>query len=466
MRRGLRTLALVACAALIAGLGTVPVQAEHNEDDHSGNMIQKARKQIRIDKELTAQGSDLAFKGRFVYAGSYSGPSIWAITKKKPFLKQLSFLNCVGGQGDVSIHGDYLFVSVDAARAGPSCAPEDSVPATQAQFSSGEVFEGLRIVDVSNPKRPEQVATVDMPCGSHTHTLLPGEKTSYVYIQSYPLGNQPSDCTVLSHRKVQIVEYPTDDPTKAKLLDATIDTTPAIGCHEMTTLPEQGLMFGACIDESRIWDISKDPTKPELLATIHNQDIQIHHSTAVTWDGKYLVLGDEYAGAAGGGGCTGDEDSTIGAAWIYDITDPASPTLVGHHSLPRVPDAPDDEREAQNFRCTNHLFDVIPMKDPKKYYMANSYYMGGIAVIDFSDPTDPTELGHYVHKPEGIQPDTWAAYWYNGRIYTNDHTSNLGVGSYFFKGAGKKKTYFFRKTPLNPNGEFNPQVQIFSSVNR
>ena len=65
-----------------------------------------------------------------------------------------------------------------------------------------------------------------------------------------------------------------------------------------------------------------------------------------------------------------------------------------------------------------------------------------------------------MHKPQGIQPDTWAAYWYNGRIYTNDYLSQLGVGSYFAKGYGKKQAYFFKKTPLNPNGEFNPQVQI------
>lgn len=463
MRSRLKAAGVLALFAMVAGsLGSIPVAADHNEDDHSKNLIQKARKQIKITKDLSGQGSDLAFKRKFVYAGSYQGPSIWKITKRKPWIKQLGTLVCNGGQGDVSITGNHLIVSVDSPRAGRSCSPDDTGAATQAQYAAGDVAEGLRIVNVKNPRRPRQVKFVDMPCGSHTHTLLPGRKTSYIYVQSYPLGNQPADCTVASHRKVQIVKFPTNNPAKAKLLDKTIDVTPVIGCHEMTTFPKKKLIFGACINESRIWDISESPTEPELLATIHNPDIQIHHSTAVTWDGKYLILGDEYGGAAGGGGCTGDENSTVGAAWIYDITDPTDPVNVGHHSLPRVPDPPDDDREAQNFRCTNHLFNVIPMKNPKKYLMANSYYMGGIAVINFSDPTDPTEIGHYVHKPEGIQPDTWAAYWYNGRIYTNDHLSNLGVGVYSFKGAKRRQTHYFRKTPLNPNGEFNPQVQIKS----
>lgn len=458
-----RLLAVVTAAGLIAGsMLWSAARAKQDEDDHSDNFKQKTRLPIVIDKksELHAQGSDLAFKGKFLYAGSYQGPSVWKILKRKPFIKQLGFLPCEGGQGDISVLGNYLFVSVDSPRVGPTCKPEDSAAAGQNVHVAGQAWEGLRIIDISNPKRPKEAGSVDMPCGSHTHTLLPGETKSYIYIESYPLGAQGQDCSVATHRKVQIVEVPNSDPTKAKLLDKTIDVSPVIGCHDITTFPQKGIMFGACINQSFIWDISKDPTAPELLSTIENPEVQVHHSTAMTWDGKYLVLGDEHAGAAGGG-CVGDEESTVGAAWFYDITDPTNPVLVGHHSLPRTPPPADDEREAEAFRCTNHNFNVIPMKDPKKYLLAVSYYAGGIAVVDFSDPSDPTEVGHYLHQPEGINPDTWSSYWYNGRIYTNDYSSRLGIGVYRFKGtAGRRKTHFFGKTSLNPKGEMNPQVQI------
>ena len=466
MRR-IRIIALATLIAVFAGvLGAMPGQAGHNEDDHSENLVQKTELPIKAGEDLLAQGSDLAFKKRLMVAGSYQGPSMWKIYQRKPYLKQIGFMNCPGGQGDVTIYGDHLFVLVDSARVGPTCSAEDTAAAPASQANAGEGWEGLHIFDISDPTRPKEVGSVDMPCGSHTNTMLPGKTKSYIYIQSYPLHAPYADCNVETHRKVQIVEFPNSDPSKAKLLEDSIDVSPMIGCHEMTTFPKMNLMFGACINESRVWDISKDPTKPELIATIQNPDIQIHHSTAVTWDGKYLVLGDEYGGAAGGGGCTGNEDATIGAAWIYDITDPAAPSLVGHHSLPRLLAPPASAREAESFRCTNHLFDVIPMRDPKKYIMANSYYMGGIAVIDFSDPTDPTEIGYYVNKTaEGIQPDTWTAYWYNGRIYTNDYLSLNGIGAYQFKGTGRKKAYFFRPTELNPAGEFNPQVQIPSWEN-
>jgi hypothetical protein len=459
MRKRFRSVSVALALTLLAGvIGAFPSSASHNEEDiHSDNFKQLALSPIRIDKDLLAQGSDLAFKGKLVIAGSYEGTGFFKILKKKPYIKQISFLSCPGGQGDVSVLGKYVFVSVDSPRAGPTCSPEDTAGASQAQVQGAEAFEGIRIINIANPKKPTYVTSVDLPCGSHTHTLLPGPTTSYLYNESYPLGAQTSDCSVATHRKVPIVEFPTKDPSKAKLLDESIDVTPDIGCHDITTFPEKNLMVGACISESRVWDIS-NPKAPEQLAVIQNPKINIHHSTAMTWDGKILVLGDEFSGASGGG-CTGDEDSEVGAAWFYDISDPANPQLLGSHSLPRVPQ-PSNPEDADRVRCTNHNFNVIPMKDPTKYYLAVSYYMGGIAVVDFSDPANATELGHYVAIPGGVQPDTWSAYWYQGRIYTNDHLSRTGVGVYSFAGTGKKDTNYFKKGPLNPAGEMNPQVQL------
>jgi hypothetical protein len=459
MRKRFRSLGLVLSLALVAGvMGAMPAPASHNdEDDHTDNFKQLALSPIKITKDLFASGSDLAFKGKLVFAGAYEGTGIFKILKKKPFIKQIGFLSCPGGQGDVSVLGKHLFVSVDSPRVGPTCSQEDTAAASQNQVSNAEAFEGVRIINIAKPKKPTYVASVDLPCGSHTHTLLPGETTSYIYNESYPLGAPAPDCSAVSHRKVPIIEFPTKDPSKAKLLDESIDVTPDIGCHDITTFPEKNLMVGACITESRIWDIT-NPKAPEQLAVIQNPQINIHHSTAMTWDGKVLILGDEFSGASGGG-CTGDEDGEVGAAWFYNIEDPAAPQLLGSHSLPRLVE-PSGQDDADRVRCTNHNFNVIPMKDPTKYYLAVSYYMGGIAVVDFSDPANASELGYYVANPGGVRPDTWSSYWYQGRIYTNDHLSRTGVGVYSFKGTGKKQTNFFKKGPLNPAGEMNPQVQL------
>ena len=453
--------ALTVGVALIIGLvAGLPAQAGDNDDEHTKNFKQLRVEPIKIDKDLNAEGSDLAFKRDLVIAGTYQGLGIFQTLDKAPYIKQLSFLTCLGGQGDVSVMGDYVVFSVDSPLTGPSCSAEDTTAAAAPTYASGGAWEGIRIIDISDPRRPEYVTSVDIPCGSHTNTLLPGKKTTYAYIESYPLSGQGADCNYASHRKVQIVEIPNNAPEKAKLLEETIDVSPNIGCHDITTFPERKLMFGACVNQSFVWSI-KNPVEPELLATITNPNIQIHHSTAMTWDGKILILGDETGGAVAGGG-SGSSDSTVGAAWFYDVSDPENPEMLGHHSYPRTP--PVGPGQAGRARWTNHNFNVIPVKDPKKYLLAVSYYLGGISVVDFSDPANPEELGYYIDfQEDGSPPETWSSYWYNGRIYTNGYTTREGVGVYEFDGTtSPKTTRFFGSGPLNPQGEVNPQVQIWS----
>lgn len=448
--------AAVAAASMMFGL---PAGAEHNEDLHSDSMKQLVRRPINIGDGLEGQGSDLAFDGKRVYAGSYQGTALFkSVSKAKGYLQQIGFHNCPSSQGDISFSGKYVFVSVDSPGSNNIESPVCNNTKTNVSDSSlGK--EGLRIVDYSNPKQPTQVGFIEMKCGSHTHTLVPDGDTTYIYIESYPISQSDSCNAAVGHGSVGIIKFPTNDPTKAELIEP-FDITPTplpndapIGCHDLQAWPEKDIVIAACITESQVWDIS-DPAKPEILARITNENIQIHHSAAFTWDGKYAIVSDEYGGAAGGGGCTGDKDSTVGAMWFYNIEDPTNPVLEGNYSLPRIPEW-DDEQEAQRARCTTHLYTILPMKDPSKYIAVGSYYSGGISAVDFSDPSDPQEIGFYLHQPGGVLPDTWSTYWYNGRIYTNDHASKLGVGVYRLKGTGRHKVKWYE-------GGLNPQTQIAS----
>jgi hypothetical protein len=449
--------ALVAITSILSGV--MPVFASHNEDIHSDNIKSLVRQPIEIDKDLFAQGSDLAFQGNLMYAGSYQGTALYKIVgKREGYLKQIGFHQCPGSQGDVSIVGTTAFVSIDSASSNSvengSCNNTKATGFVEADKSTG--LEGVRVVDYSNPEQPKQVAFVTTKCGSHTHTLVPDGDTTYMYIESYPL-TPTADCEAATgHGQVSILKFPTNDPSKLEFVDY-FDITPTplpndapIGCHDLQAWPEKDIVIAACITESQVWDI-KDPAKPVILARITNPDISIHHSAAFTWDGKYAIISDEYAGAEGGG-CVGDQTSTVGAMWFYDLADPASPALKGHYSLPRVPPADSDD-EASRFRCTTHLYTILPMKDPAKYIAVSSYYSGGISAVDFSDPANPVELGFYLQQPGGVNPDSWSAYWYNGRIYTNDHASLLGVTVFKMKGTGKKKVRFY-------DGGLNPQTQI------
>lgn len=447
-----RFTALAVGAALVGGLGLVPAGATHNEiDEHTRNLRHLAQEPIRIDKNTVAEGSDLAFQGRLVVAGSYQGTSVWRRTGKKGgYIKQVGFHRCPGGQGDVSVFRDFVFVSIDSNTSNNLETPQCNNTKSNRSDSSLEK-EGLRIVDISSPRRIRQVGFVETDCGSHTHTLLPADGKLYAYISSYPLSGQGPSCNHATHRKFSIVELNLKRPAKSDVVATPALPPDTIGCHDFTVLPRRDLAIGACLGVWVTMDIS-DPTKPEILAETRNPELELDHSSAVTWDGKIAIIGDEHAGAVGGGGCSPDSSSPVGAMWFYDISDPENPVHLGNHSLPRIPPV-DSPEEIERFRCTTHNFNVVPMRDPKKYIAVSSYYSGGIAVIDFSDPAEPKELAFYHHAPEGVNPDTWSAYWHNGRIYTNDFLSHTGVGVYQMRGLGKGSARFF-------GGRQNPQTQI------
>lgn len=464
MRDWQKIAALLATAVMTGLFGFVPAQADQEDDIHSKNVKIVSRKPIEIEKDLHAEGSDMAFKGRKIYAGSFQGTALYKIVSaEKGYIRQTGFHACPGSQGDVSVSGSHVFVSIDSPSSNKQESPIcNNTPTTGFHESESSLNkEGIRVVDYSDPKQPKQVAFVETKCGSHTNTLVPDGDVTYMYIESYPIA-QTVDCNAVEgHGAISILSFPTNDPSKLKFekfFDVSRTPVPndaPIGCHDLQAWPERDIVIAACISEAQVWNI-KDPANPEILARITNPDVQVWHSAAFTWDGKFAIISDEYAGAAGGGGCTGDKDSTVGAMWFYNVEDPASPQLAGSYSLPRVPPA-DSAEEGERFRCTTHIYTILPMKDANKYIAVSSYYSGGISAVDFSDPADPQEIGHYLMQPGGVNPDSWAAYWYNGRVYTNDFLSKLGVTVFKINGLGKKQVNYYR-------GTLNPQTQIAASL--
>lgn len=443
--------------AIPGSQGTAPLssRAGGKEDLASPGFRKVDQDPIVVRKEEIAEGSDLAFRGKLMIAGSYDGIGIFRRSNRA--LEQISFFNCPAAQGDVIVSGDYVFVSVDSpssnSRESKRC---NNTASDVSDASAGK--EGLRIVDISNPRKPFQAGFIETECGSHTQTLVPGERRSHIYVLSYPLTNTDS-CTELVHPEgeISVISFPTGDPSQARN-EGVIDIIPegavspdTIGCHDSGVLPAKNLAAFACLGAFVIADISK-PAKPKFLSAVQNPLIELDHSAQLTWDGKMAVIGDEHAGAAGGGGCSTSSESPVGAMWFYDITDPEDPTLEGSYSLPRVPpvDSPD---EAERFRCTTHNYSIVPMRDKDRYVAVSPYYSGGLSIVNFSDPAAPEEKGFYLQQTDGVNPDIWSGYWYRGRIFTNEHSSGYGVGMFKARGLGQRKTKALGTT-------LNPQTQV------
>lgn len=409
---------------LMVGLVGAPnALANHDVDDRSPNMFHEGN---FSDQGQYGQGSDTAFWGKWAIAGNFGAPGGFRILsiadKKNP--KEIGQFVCPGPQADVSIWKDLVFVSVDSPRIGPECGARG---ATTAEVLAGQGFEGIRIVSISDPRRPEQIAFVRTDCGSHTHTLIPdlGRRSPrlLLYVSSYPLtgqhprheGEQECGFEPPAHQKISVVEVPLTDPASARVVNEPYVGPTTIGCHDITVFVAAKLAAAACLTESQIWDIS-EPVEPVILSRIRDPRINIHHSAAWSWDSNTVVIGDELGGALATPGCTGGEDTPVGALWFYDVSDPAGPVFKSHWRIPRAyPSA----------FCTAHNFNVVPLRTEKDI-LVSAWYNGGTTVVDFTNPADPKEIGYYAPKADPArQTAAWSSYWYNGLIYSNNFDQDV-----------------------------------------
>lgn len=415
--------------------GSTPQSTGDPADRHSANMVLVANWD---DGGTYRTGSDLAFWGSRMIAGNLaSGSNLGGfriVDIGNPAAPaELGQFTCRSSQADVSVWKNLVFVSVDTPLDRPGC--EGAVNAGAVQVTSGQAYEGIRIVSISDPANPRQLAFVDTDCGSHTNTLVPDEANDrlLLYVLSYPLGGQGTECNAESHRKISVVEVPLKNPAAARVI-ATPDVSPAVGCHDVTVFTGRKLAAAACITESQIWDIS-DPAAPRVVAHIANPAINIQHTATFSWDGDTVVIGDELGGAAVAPGCVdGNEHLPLGALWFYDVSNPAAPALRGTFSTPQ---------QEVSALCTAHNFNTVPTRTAADVLVA-AWYDGGTTVVDFSDPSAARQLGFYT--PTAPRPATaWSSYWYRGFIYANNYENTapsrgidvMAIGDPLLKGAIK-----------------------------
>ena len=387
--------------AVVLASPSPAAQAGHDRDRHSEN-VQLLANSPKPD----TTSSDLAFWGALAFAGNYGGFRILDISSPRSPRVLVDFA-CPGEQNDVSVWEDLLFVSVDEPLTKPTC---DGVEATLT--TGPDSFEGIRIFDVGDPARPRLVTAVATRCGSHTHTLVPAPDRgrAYLYVSS-SAGAVPTPGCSLPHAQISVVEVPLESPAEARVVSEPEIVAPLTGCHDIQVFLPLGLAAAACLTEGQIWDIS-DPVRPRVERRIYNPAVNVWHSAAFTWDGRIVAFGDELGGAAVTAGCeTGS--APLGAIWLYRVADPVVP--VGYFSLPR----------GQGIEtCTAHNFNVVPV--PDRYLLVSAFYAGGTAVVDFSDPAAPRQVGFY-DAEEPVRADTWSSYWYNGHIYASDTRRGLDV---------------------------------------
>ena len=373
-------------------------------------------------------GTDMAFKGRWLFDGNYNGFQVFDI--KKPTAPQrVAQVVCPGGQADLSVYRDILVMSVDSSRSDDSCR------STPLGATERAAWEGLRIWDVSNPRKPEYVAAVETDCGSHTHTLAPTRdgRDLFVYVSSYSPSEDYPDCQT-PHDKISVVKVPVADPAGARVASEPVlfpeggnpggpvplaTSSATSGCHDITAYPAKDLAAGACMGDGILMDIS-NRAKPKVTNVVTDDlNFAFWHSATFNNAGTKVLFTDEL----GGGSlptCHPGFGPFKGADGIYDIVD-GQLEFRSYYKIPRI--------QALTENCVAHNGSLVPV--PGKDIMVQAWYQGGFSVFDFTDSTTPTEIAYWDRGPISTTDlalgGAWSVYWYNGYIYSSDITRGLEV---------------------------------------
>jgi len=430
---------------------------------------------------LSFSNTDMAFSGDVLVTGSYHGFNIYKLQEDGvPTL--FSSVVCPGGQGDVSIVGDLLFMSVQETRARVDCGLGGI-----SEDVSEERFRGLRIIDISDLARPVQVGLVQTCRGSHTHSVVSGPDADGKIIvfnsgtSSIRDGDELEGCvdelpgddrTALF--RIDVIEIPVDDPSKARIVaspavfadpetgnlgglwrggdhgDDTQETSQTNQCHDITVFPELGIAGGACSGNGILFDIS-DPLNPQRLDVVIDTGFAYWHSATFNNDGTKVIFTDEWGGGSRPR-CRAYDPLDWGADAIYDIVD----GKLEFRSYFKMP-APQVEQE----NCVAHNGSIVPV--PGRDIFVQAWYQGGISLIDFTDSSNPVEIAYFDRGPidaeQLVTGGFWSTYWYKGRIYGTEIVRGLDVLA-LLPSEYLSENEVAAAVVANQGGRFNAQQQF------
>ena len=415
--------------------------------------------------QLAFANSDFAFEGTHLFQGNFYGVNFYDISNPAK-ISLITSLVCPGGQGDVSVYKNLLFMSVEMPNGRLDCGTQGFPPLPPPEpghekehrlpTASPERFRGVRIFDISDIRNPKQVAAVQTCRGSHTHTLVvdPNDKDNvYIYVSGTSFVRQPEELAGCSGEapdknpntslfRIDVIKVPLTAPEQAKVVSSPrvfIDArTGALNglnnggshdkgaekpadtnqCHDITVYSAIGLAAGACSGNGILLDI-KDPVHPKRVDAVNDPNYSYWHSASFSNDGTKVVFTDEW-----GGGlqprCRPTDPNKWGADAIFNLKDDKL-SLASYYKMPAA------QSETEN--CVAHNGSLVPI--PGRDIEVQAWYQGGISVMDFTDTTHPYEIAYFDRGPIDaktvILGGDWSAYWYNGYIYGSEIARGLDV---------------------------------------
>ncbi len=423
-------------SVLVAGLVGVPLtaQATHELNPSTPNLIPKGHFVHFGNFADQNVSTDLAFWGDRAYMGTYNGFYILKIRRGRA--KEISFTECQGNQGDITVWGDLLFRATN----NPNEPSRSDYPRMCDGEPVSEGFEGIHIFDISDEDDPKLIKEVATTCGSHTQIVVPDvgvdgddddddgdDGRVLIYVNS-----SNSDCTGQASQKpglgnkIEIIEVPLDHPEDAQIIREVPLQDGAARCHDTAAFTADEVNLAVCASDAaaNVFDITVRDD-PQFLYSISEPGVGdgtvgsgSWHSATMTWDGEVIALGWE-PGGGGAAECEATDDPIKYTTFFYDSL---SGTKVGEWTLPRP------QSSVEN--CTIHVYNTVPL-ETGRYVLVSGNYQSGVSVVDFTDLSNPVEIAF--SDPDPIDPDNftvggiWSGYWYNGFIYGTDIPEGLQI---------------------------------------
>src|SRR5690349_23589761 len=438
-----------------------------------GRMVAKLPKEMRMPvAELAFANSDLAFQGNHLFQGNFYGMNIFDISDPA-HTKLLTSMVCPGGQGDVSVYKNLMFMSVEMPNGRLDCGvqgfpPEPPPPADEDKDKPKEKkeripaaqkdrFRGVRIFDISDIRNPKQVAAVQTCRGSHTHTLVldPNDKENvYIYVSGTSFVRQPEELPGCSGEapdkdpntalfRIDVIKVPVAAPQDAKVvnsprvfMDARTGALNSLTnggthgkkgaekpretdqCHDITVYSAIGLAAGACSGNGIVLDI-KDPVHPKRLDAVNDPNYSYWHSASFSNGGDKVVFTDEWGGGLGAR-CRANDPNKWGADAIFRLKDDKL-TFANYYKMPAA--------QPDTSNCVAHNGSLVPV--PGRDIEVQAWYQGGVSVMDFTDPANPFEIAYFdrgtIDPKMLVLGGDWSAYWYSGYIYGSEIERGLDV---------------------------------------
>lgn len=416
--------------------------------------------------QLAFANSDLAFQGKHLFQGNFYGVNIYDISNPAK-TSLLTSIVCPGGQGDVSVYKNLLFMSVEMPNGRLDCSPQGFAPnpppaAGQENkptlpAAQKDRFRGVRIFDISDIRNPKQVGAVQTCRGSHTHTLVvdPKDKNNaYIYVSGTSFVRQSKELAGCSDEapdknpntalfRIDVIKVPLAAPENARVVSSPrVFMDPRTGalnglnnggthdskgltrpsdtnqCHDITVYSAIGLAAGACSGNGILLDI-KDPVNPKRIDAVNDPNYAYWHSASFSNDGKKVVFTDEWGGGLGAR-CRANDPNVWGADAVFRLADNKL-SFASYYKLPAA------QGDSEN--CVAHNGSLLPV--PGRDIKVQAWYQGGISLMDFTDADRPFEIAYFDRGP--IDPKMlvlggfWSAYWYNGHIYSSEIARGLDI---------------------------------------